>query len=879
MRHSPGSGLFWSAAAVSIPLIGVAIVAEDAAPEGSWSKIAEGGMGDRTGSVLLWASDLKRMLLIGAAKGVPFVQALDPQEKTWTEFSAAAPQAKSFNPYYQATYDPGTKTVYCLSGGNVLWAFDAAGKSWRQHPPEPLLEGLSWHAMACDPEGKKLVVTGSDKKPENLGWIRTLVYDIPSGKWSVLRAADERVEADRRNLVALKEALITLGGHIRLAWYRDPKGEGTDEERKSLVAMCDGIKSMAGSGEFGGDLAAASDFLRGSKLLDALKAIRALQRKVEETVEARYPVPCSRRNSPLAFDPKNRVFVLFGGDHEDYLMNDTWVLDLEAGKWKRMKPDIAPSPRAGHALVGLLRSGGVVMYEGYAQTSDDGYGAAPYAPVAPLQMWRYDLKGDRWDLLGQWPHPKDKSESGNPPPVGNFYGYASEYFSPPAMASDDTDRIFFAAHPGRTWYLRWKDFPAATWMILPGAAGGRPAAGQDRAGGGGSIGAGAQGTGAGGAAGRDGGAAGDARSRLGAPPNSRLHRTGPFVASFCEVDAPAKDMGLDKLPDNRWVRLPDAPRNPCRGCRQRDWGTAVWDSDRDQMLMWGGGHCVRSASTVAHWSPASGRIVEGFDADEPYGANGGGGFDSSVLNRPWVSVHNYNHYAYDPKCKLMVSGRGYLYDPSRMDWIRMEPIPLPFQFAWGSTVVEGTPHGAVAWARRRNADAAGLWLFDREKGWTDLDPKGKLFVPWCDSHGMVYDSKRDRMVFSSVGGGYSKKSDGTFLTFDFKTKALETITPENAELNKTGCARELAYVEHADWILIGDLLKTGEGKSSKVYTRVYDCGRNMMFLLEAGPVEAGYSAGWAYDAKRKLVYSFSFRGEAWALKIVPEKAELKDKPD
>ena len=36
---------------------------------------------------------------------------------------------------------------------------------------------------------------------------------------------------------------------------------------------------------------------------------------------------------------------------------------------------------------------------------------------------------------------------------------------------------------------------------------------------------------------------------------------------------------------------------------------------------------------------------------------------------------------------------------------------------------------------------------------------------------MVYDSKRDRMILSGVGGGYNRKSDGTFLAFDFKTRA------------------------------------------------------------------------------------------------------------
>ena len=333
------------------------------------------------------------------------------------------------------------------------------------------------------------------------------------------------------------------------------------------------------------------------------------------------------------------------------------------------------------------------------------------------------------------------------------------------------------------------------------------------------------------------------------------------------------------LPENRWTQLPAAPRNPCQGCRGRDWGTVVWDSDRDQALLWGGGHCVRSASTVAHWSPASGRIVEGFDADEPYGANGSGGFDSSVWNRPWVSAHNYNHYAYDPKCRLLVAGRGYLYDPDRMDWLRMERMRVPYAFDWGHNVVEASPHGAVAWAPKKNSEDAGLWLFDRDKGWIDLEPRGRLFVPYCDSHGMVYDSRRDRMLFSGVAGAYMKKSNGSFLSFDFRTHAVETVTPANAELNRTQCGREMAYVEHADWVLIGDHVRVGDPEKGKPFTRVYDCGANRMFLLDAGPAPDGYSVGWMYDAKRKLAYAFTTNGEAWAIRIVPETAARLEKAE
>ena len=232
--------------------------------------------------------------------------------------------------------------------------------------------------------------------------------------------------------------------------------------------------------------------------------------------------------------------------------------------------------------------------------------------------------------------------------------------------------------------------------------------------------------------------------------------------------------------------------------------------------------------------------------------------------------------AYDPKCKLLVSGRGYLYDPGRMDWLRIEQLPVPFVFSWGETCVETSPHGAVAWARRKGSEQAGLWLFDCDGGWTDLKPKGRLFLPYCDAHGMVYDAQRDRMILGGVGGGYDKTSDGTFLTFDFKTAAVEPLAPANPAPARTRNARELVYLDHADCVLIGELYpykEEGEKKGTR-FTRVYDCTKNRMYLLDAGDVPDGHSTGWMYDAKRKLVYVFTYRGEAWALQYVPASAKL-----
>src|SRR5262249_33577467 len=146
-------------------------------------------------------------------------------------------------------------------------------------------------------------------------------------------------------------------------------------------------------------------------------------------------------------------------------------------------------------------------------------------------------------------------------------------------------------------------------------------------------------------------------------------------------------------------------------------------------------------------------------------------------------------------------------------------------------------------------------------------PKGKLFVPWCDAHGMVYDSKRDRMLIGGVSGGYEKLSSGGFLSFDFKTKELTPITPQDAQHTGARNSREMVYGEHADCVLIGELVVECDKKTGKAFTRIYDCETNKSLLLDAGRVADGHSVGWMYDARRKLVYAFSFTGEAWAMKV------------
>jgi hypothetical protein len=283
------------------------------AQEPRWTRVPGADTPDRAGSVVLYAADLKQMLFLGPAKGTVSVHIFDTTHRapyattpwvvpgSWSELCRSALPARDFRPYYQAAYDPGTKAVYCLSGGNVLYCFDVARKTWRALPPARELDGLSWHTLACDTDRGRLVVVGADKRADNLGWSRTVVYDIPSGRWSRLEPADGHATQVRdqppaaARLAAIEEQTAALVGRTRLAWFRDPRGVGTDAELKDLVGLCVAIRKMPQAEAFGGALDEIGVLLGRGATLAALTAARGLQRSIEEAVLAQSPAPCERR--------------------------------------------------------------------------------------------------------------------------------------------------------------------------------------------------------------------------------------------------------------------------------------------------------------------------------------------------------------------------------------------------------------------------------------------------------------------------------------------------------------------------------------------------------------------------------------------------------
>ena len=96
----------------------------------------------------------------------------------------------------------------------------------------------------------------------------------------------------------------------------------------------------------------------------------------------------------LVYDAKAKLYVLFGGDHLDYLTNDTWVFDPAKRRWFQRHPANAPPPRANHRLE-ATGDGTIRMTGGYTYSSSTGYISGQYLDLNDGD-WVYDIDKDQW---------------------------------------------------------------------------------------------------------------------------------------------------------------------------------------------------------------------------------------------------------------------------------------------------------------------------------------------------------------------------------------------------------------------------------------------------------------------------------------------------
>ena len=733
----------------------------------------------------------------------------------------------------QSIYVTESNTIFFMNPVALRWqgvennitSLDLGSKEWKILKELDSINHIRRRTAIYDAAKSEIIIIGSDMRLKSSGWLTGATFNVKTHEITPFEFGTVEEQKAHKQRWLDRNTLSCFEGKIRLYWYRDKNQAGTDNERKDLLKDLEVIIALENFSDYKEELEKIKVAIADKQLLTALHATKTLLRKYESIVEEKAPMPCARSNSPMVLDIKRQKGVLFGGDHEDYLLNDTWVLDLATKTWTRKSPKLVPSPRAGHALTYLPKSEKILLFGGYKQSSSIGYGSSGEKGVDDNSLWIYDIEQDLWQIL--------KLNESSVAPLGNAfcYNYQGVLFTTPLMVANNEDKLFLA-YTSKKGQRGTKGINMAFSINID----------SDKL---------------------------DATTldKKGVAPNVREHRDEIFTTDYSDKVGGIATNNFEQMPENVWVKLAQTENNPMQGCRAKDWTTAILDEKNDQMLFWGGGHCVRSASVVVHYSLDTGRLVESYNADETYG--GQGRDDHSLMGRPWVSMHNYNLYAYDNNSGLMVSARGYLYDPVKMEWLKTRTDPT-FYYVTLSTLLEKSAHGVIAWgAIKRGSNKASLSLYEHGKGWRTLETKGEIKLPYADSTGVTYDSKRDRLLLLRSN---PRKSFSTIKSYSFKTSEVEDITPENwaAVMSDVHNFREVVYVEHADWMIAGHSKKVGD----KFFTRVLDLSSNKAFLIDTGAVgfKGIHSMGFSYDKKRKIIIAINKSGIAFALKINPKTA-------
>jgi hypothetical protein len=370
-------------------------------------------------------------------------------------------------------------------------------------------------------------------------------------------------------------------------------------------------------------------------------------------------------------------------------------------------------------------------------------------------------------------------------------------------------------------------------------------------------------------------------------------------------DAKRRELQTQRLalmPDNTWVLLAD----PGRAAPLRTWGSCAFDTDRGQLIYWGGGHCGYGGNDYDFYDVAEHTWISS-PAIPDYpprvwhrGINLAG---VTFSGGPWVR-HGRKIYAYDPVSKQVINTK-FIYltagynpellrqiDPCHPDFGSGENFKMAGYTKWatwgydrekeiweiicsghvGLDLTVSTPHGVLAvdysWGAIDAADRSDRVLYEgkqvvenavflltvADRQWHKLSADGPWPQNLYEMTALVYDSKRDGLILH--GGGANRDE---LWRFDLRSKKWTHLEPaiKTPDGKPPVCRREAVYLPGEDALLTCGY-PAGREADAGVY--VYRVAENAWYRAEiAAPPGremkevVGQNRAMAYDPAKNLV--------------------------
>jgi hypothetical protein len=186
-----------------------------------------------------------------------------------------------------------------------------------------------------------------------------------------------------------------------------------------------------------------------------------------------------------------------------------------------------------------------------------------------------------------------------------------------------------------------------------------------------------------------------------------------------------------------------------------------------------------------------------------------------------------------------------------------------------------TPEGLVCWTQ-----AGKLFRFGAAANeWKEIPLTGaKLPGSVVDNSTVLFDSRRDRLLFARKPYGDKHAFSGELHAMDGKSGEVTALSPEGREAAAAiPYLCQIRYDAANDLMLVGATLPPGPDGVRR--TPAYDPAGNRWVSLRIGEDPSGakgrnVSLGMMYDAKRNLFWAVDTRSEVFVLRLDPASADL-----
>jgi Galactose oxidase, central domain len=346
------------------------------------------------------------------------------------KMAGAVPRAGSS--FDMVAFVPKLKEVIYAQPG-MMAAYNPATKKWREEKAHVELYGakyaggppFAWGAMAYDPVNDELVMFShagalncDDLETTGFvgGHMGTMIYSLKQKLWKRQKPGSAEFKKARG---LLRDVWYAEGKVVKEAWRAELQKAWKPAEHKKLSAVAAktqaevlamATKAAAEVKALAGKVTNAEEKTRLALAVNALSVALGEMKKSRSALASgnsyagylaafnltqklrhlyRFKVraePPERLNSRLAFDPKTKSLVLFGGNHGDGYWNDTWIYDCKTRRWRESKSATRPAPREQHFIVHHAKSGRILMGGGTLGVW------RPYMS----DVWTYDVASDKW---------------------------------------------------------------------------------------------------------------------------------------------------------------------------------------------------------------------------------------------------------------------------------------------------------------------------------------------------------------------------------------------------------------------------------------------------------------------------------------------------